>query len=295
MLNLMLGLHPHAVAVSELTHLPKNIAHDEPCTCGKSVRQCQVWNQAFSSIKRGLNVDMLRNPYAFDLGFISDNRPEYRAEIGTRYRAMWQLRRMAIYFSQLTGSSLPAFMRSRFAKTTANRLALYEAIRSTTGARLIVDASKEYLAGLSLYQKCPDEMRLIVLLRDGRAVFYSNLKRGFGQTYSLQTWLKYYRHALPLLERNVPPHHRIIVRYEDLASETEPQLRRLCGFLDLEYTPSMLDSTTKQQHITSGNNMRFNFGAPVRIDDKWRSALGEQDLKYFERHAGKLNRSLGYE
>ena len=107
--------------------------------------------------------------------------------------------------------------------------------------------------------------------------------------------MNYYRRVLPLLARNVPPKHRLMVRYEDLASETELQLRRLCTFLDLDYEPTMLDSGTKPQHITSGNNMRFNFGAPIRVDDKWKAALKEKDLKYFEQHAGKLNRALGYE
>jgi Sulfotransferase family len=295
MLNLMLGLHPNASAVSELTDLPKNIAHDEPCTCGKSVRHCPVWSDVFSHTKRSVNMDMLHDPYAFDLGFISDKRAEYRNELNGYYRTLWQLRRITVFASQMTGVKLPAFMSTRFRKANDNRLAVYDAVRATTGCALVVDASKEYLTGLTLYQNRPHETRLILLIRDGRAVFYSNLKRGFGRRYSLRAWLKYYQHALPLLTRNVPSPHRIVVRYEDLASDTESQLRRLCQFLDLEYSASMLDSATKQQHITSGNNMRFNFGAPIRIDDKWRLALGEKDLKYFESHAGHLNRILGYE
>jgi hypothetical protein len=93
----------------------------------------------------------------------------------------------------------------------------------------------------------------------------------------------------------VPPQHRLVVRYEDLMSDSELQLRRLSCFLGLEYSPSMLDPATRQHHITSGNNMRFTSGAPVRIDEKWRVALDGKSRTYFEQHAGQLNRSLGYE
>jgi hypothetical protein len=295
MLNLMLGSHERAVAVSELTHLPKNIAHDEPCTCGKTVRDCPVWRSVFERLRHDTNADMLNHPFDFDLGFIGDSRAKYRAELGTPYRVMWQLRRMAIYLSQLTGTTLPDYMSHRFRKALTNRLALYDAVRATTRSTVIIDASKEYLTGLTLYQMRPDDIRLILLVRDGRAVFYSNLKRGFGRSHSLQAWDRYYSHAMPLLTRNVPPQHRLLIRYEDLMSEPERQLRRLSSFLDLEYSPSMLDPSTKQHHITSGNNMRFTSGAPVRIDEKWRTALDGDSRTYFERHAGKLNRSFGFE
>jgi hypothetical protein len=56
----------------------------------------------------------------------------------------------------------------------------------------------------------------------------------------------------------------------------------------------MLDTTVKQHHVTSGNSMRFRSGTDIKLDTKWCTELQDPDRAYFERHAGSLNRQLGY-
>jgi hypothetical protein len=176
-----------------------------------------------------------------------------------------------------------------------NRLAVYDAVRKASGGSVVVDASKGYIPGVAVYQAQPSRTRLILLTRDGRAVFYSNLKRGFGHSYSLRAWRNYYRYGLPVITRRVDPDHILHVRYEELATNPEAQVRRICEFSGLEYEPSMLDTSVKQHHITSGNNMRFRFNTGIKLDTKWCSELAGSDRSYFERHAGSLNHRLGYE
>jgi len=202
---------------------------------------------------------------------------------------------MAVYVSQVTGVPLPPLMRRRFSLGLQNRLNVYDAIRKATGTSVVVDSSKAYLQGVGLYQCQPDRTRLVLIVRDGRAVFYSGLKRGFGRSNSLDAWRNYYRHALPLLRRRVRPEHVMTVRYEDLAADPVTQIRAICAFAGLAYEDSMLDWSNKQHHIVSGNNMRFGANARIRPDIKWRSELTEGDQAFFEKHAGSLNRQLGYE
>lgn len=295
LLNLLLGTHSKAVAVSELTHLPKNIAHSEMCSCGKRVLDCPIWRDVVARMTAGLGVDIANEPYALQLGFIGDTREVYKERLGPRYRAMWQVRRAAVYFQQFSGLQLPRLLRRTFDHAQANRLLVYEAVRRATGASVIVDASKEYLQGLDLYEKDPASTRLILLQRDGRAVYYSNLRRGFGRRESLAAWSNYYRNSLPVIRRRVLPEHLLTVRYEDLATDVETELRRLCAFLELEFEPRMLDPGTKQHHVTSGNDMRLKSGTNIQLDAAWRSALTLQQLEYFERRAGSLNQALGYD
>jgi len=203
LLNLLLGSHSKATAVSELTHLPKNIAHNEICTCGSTVLDCQVWREVIRRVSAELCFDIASDPYALQLGFIGDGRSIYRTHLGPRYRALWKVRRAIVYFQQISGLSSPLWMRRTFEIAQSNRRLMYDAVRSVSGASVIVDASKEYLQGISLYLGSPKTTRLVLLQRDGRAVFYSNLRRGFSRSESLMAWRNYYRHALPVIRRQV--------------------------------------------------------------------------------------------
>jgi hypothetical protein len=293
LLNLILGSHSRATAVSELTNWPADIVQQESCTCGVRAGACPFWRDVAERLRARLGVDVLSNPRSLELGYIDAPRGPYRGS--TWYRAMWMTRRIAMYVSLLSGIPLPRPARRRFDLTTENRLAVYDAVRAASGASVVIDASKEYLQGVSVYRARPDRTRLILLIRDGRAVFYSHLKRGFGHAYSLRAWRNTYRNLLPLVRRNVHPEHMLVVRYEELVSDPTQTVRRICAFAGLEFEPAMLDTSSKQHHITSGNNMRFSSARGIRLDRKWQSELRERDREFFERNAGSLNRELGYE
>jgi len=292
LLNLILGSHSRAVAVSELTNLPVNIARNEVCTCGQALHDCAFWRAVAAQIESQRGIDILEEPTRFDLGYIDAPRGPYRGP--PAYRAAWKLRRIALYASIVTGVPLPAFMRHRFDRGMRNRLALYDAVRAVSGASVVVDASKEYLQGVTLQRWRPTQAQLILLVRDGRAVFYSNLKRGFGRAVSLDSWLNYWRNTLAVVTAGADPARVRTLHYENLAADPEKQVRAVCDFAGLDYEPGMLDIGSKQHHVTSGNNMRFNKSG-IRLDTKWREELAAADLAFFEKHAGALNRRLGYE
>jgi hypothetical protein len=292
LLNLIIGSHSRAVAVSELTRLPANIAQNERCTCGVAMRECAHWRDVRARLNAKLGMDVFADPGRLSLGYIAAPRGIYRGSLG--YRAVWKARRFVAYLSQLTGVRPPPFLRTRFDTDVANRLAVYEAIREASNASLVVDSSKGLVTGISIYQAQPARTRFILLTRDGRAVFYSNLKRGFGHSYSVRVWRNYYRYGLPIVRRRVDPAHVLSVRYEDLATNTQREVERVCAFVGLPYEPSMLQPGAKQHHITTGNNMRFRFEGGIRLDVKWCSELRDAERAYFERHGGALNRALGY-
>jgi hypothetical protein len=41
--------------------------------------------------------------------------------------------------------------------------------------------------------------------------------------------------------------------------------------------------------------MRLAQFTEIRLDERWRTRLGEADLRYFDREAGEVNRALGYD
>ncbi len=294
LLNLLLGSHSRAIAVSELTHLPKNIAHNEMCSCGSVILECPFWSQVIRRLGKKLDLDLLSDPYALQMGFIGDNRAIYSDRLGRSYQAAWQARRSLIYLQQLTGIRLPGWAQHEFSRAQAARVQAYEEIRAVSGEPVVVDASKEYLQGVSLYKSDPARTRLILLVRDGRAVFYSNLRRKHSWKHSLHAWRKYYGHALPIIGRRIPAEHVYHLKYEDLVASTEQQLRQVCHFLELEFESSMLNPQANLQHVASGNNMRLAANKSIKLDTTWMTELSGEQVAYFDRHAGDLNRKLGY-
>ena len=293
LLNLMLGSHSRMCAVSELTYLPGNVVQNETCTCGKSMRACGHWQTVARALQARLGFDVLAEPHRLDLGYADAPKGPYR---GTRtYRAAWKVRRVLAYLSLVSPLPTPGFLTHRFEQGVINRLALYEAIREASGADVVVDSSKEYLHGYAVYRHQPAQTRLILLTRDGRAVFNSNLRRGFNREYALRVWRNYYRFALRALGRAADPSHVLTLRYENLVTDPTRTLEKVCTWLGIDFSASMLDPDSCVHHITSGNNMRLGGVGELRLDTRWRQDLSTANQAFFERHAGTLNRRLGYE
>jgi hypothetical protein len=110
-------------------------------------------------------------------------------------------------------------------------------------------------------------------------------------------WIHYHKLAQPLLQRWVPAEHKMVLRYEDFATDPALHARRLCDWLGIEFAPEMLDlGGGRTPHSAGGNPSRFSLSRGIGPpDERWRSALSAEQLGQFERIAGALNRDLGYE
>lgn len=294
LLSLILGGHPRAISVGELYQLPKNLALNTTCACGQPIRDCSFWHSVVTNLGQQLQLQILTDPYSLDLGFIGAVNLVDRQHQTTAYKAAWQIRHELIRLHLATGLPLPDGVLHRFALGIDNTLATYAAIREVSGAECIVDSSKGYLRGISIYQRYPASTRLVLLARDGRARLYSGLKTGHNRRQTVRGWRTYYDHALPLLKKRVAPEHIIHVRYEQLARNPLAETRRLCEFLGLSFDPLMLDFRQKASHVANGNDMRLVNSDAISLDERWHSNLSADDLAYFAKHAGRTNCRLGY-
>jgi len=151
--------------------------------------------------------------------------------------------------------------------------------------------TRKAIAGVTLHrhfarilQLWPDA-RFIYLVRDGRDVARSHVEMGWaGNVWAAASvWRDAEREWRRLCAR-VPSERRIEVRYEDLVGDPRGELTRICSFLDLGYSPEMLDYPA-----------RSSYQAPdPRIASRWREKLSSRELAWLEREIGPELRARAY-
>ena len=294
LLDLLLGSHTGIASLGEIDHLSKNLALNTTCSCGTPVRACPVWIEIISRLGASLGIDINADPYRLHLGY-----PKASVVIDRSHQtSLYLLRREVIlglaYLQLRFGNPGSHPLLPTVTRFIDNTFVVFNAARSVLGASMIVDSSKSYLKAVLLYQRSPDQVRILLLTRDGRGVYASNLKRGKPRAKAIRDWRNQYVRGLSLMRKHVHAAHRMQIRYEDLAADPASTLQSICEFLGLHFEDQMLDFRRKTHHVTNGNDMRFSTSTRIERDEQWRSILKPDDLQYFNRKAGWLNEQLGY-
>jgi Sulfotransferase family len=299
----VLGKHPDAQNLGEVSFIPKLLSLNEPCSCGTGIRDCAWWGKVFTTFRGVSGTDLRQSPYGVYFGDAPKPKSgsgliDHRYQTRLRY-AMMKLRgavdTATVLYAPRTVGLRRASMGS-IALGADNTLAFYAAAADCTGARLIIDASKMPRKAAQLYCADPTRVRIVHLTRDGRGVVASR-KSYMPATQAARRWSHYHRLSQRLLERWVPTAHRIRLSYEEFAAHPEATLRQVFDWLDMSYSDQCLQfGDDVPAHSAGGNPARFEMAGGIRAaDERWRSALSEQELLDFERTAGQLNRQLGYE
>jgi hypothetical protein len=177
----------------------------------------------------------------------------------------------------------------------ANSWAVADAMATVAGSPFVVDSSKSPLRLKLLYMLRPDAVRIVHLVRDGRAVAASAMRRrDMSAAMAARIW-KRDNHNLAIMLRSVPARQKLRVHYEAVCEDPEREVRRMCDFLGLPFAPAMLALWQRPVHNIPGNPMLFDRSRrTISKDERWRRDLSAGDLAAFERAAGRLNRSFGY-
>lgn len=173
-----------------------------------------------------------------------------------------------------------------------NRI-LLGCLGKVSGTRFLTDSSKFPHRLRLLLEMDVVEIRVIHLVRDGRAVVNSYLRK-YGDF-----WHGFRRWAGPtLLSRRlrcaIQSQHWLEIRYEDLATDPETELRRVCSFLDLSHDDEMGRIRKEAYEGIGGNRMRWNSSSRIQLDERWRTELGAIPRLAFALLGGWLNRLYGY-
>jgi hypothetical protein len=179
-------------------------------------------------------------------------------------------------------------------RAIGNSLVLYGAVRQAHGTPIVVDSTKNPARLKGFYLADPGHLRAIQLVRDGRAVCYSRMRReGLTMEECARVWKAEQRKQQSV---TATMHRGIIirVRYEDLCAYPRTELERLCKWFGISFSSRMLKLDRNDHHSVGGNPMRYRPIHGIRLDERWREELSQFDRHTFERIAGATNRRLGY-
>jgi hypothetical protein len=147
-----------------------------------------------------------------------------------------------------------------------------------------------------LFRTLPDS-RMVHLVRDARAVSASVLPLDWGPNTALvagRWWVDRVRSGLAS-EAIWGPERVLRSRYEDLLSDPQGELERVCAFLGLDYDPAMLrgDGFRPPRYSEAQHEL---VGAPPdpKRAEAWRTALADRAVADVEVAAGPLLEDLGY-
>ena len=143
------------------------------------------------------------------------------------------------------------------------------------------------------------DMQVIHIVRDGRDVALSWKKARFGpkHMYHLaRAWVGYLQ-AVEQLREALADDAFCQVSYEQLLTNPEAVLKRICSFLGEPYVPQMLSFFEESAEWRTDADNTANLQRPLMTDNtgKWRSGMSKRDLRVFEAVAGPTLEQYGYE
>jgi Sulfotransferase family len=165
------------------------------------------------------------------------------------------------------------------------------------------DKTPLYMQHLPLLERLFPDALWVHLVRDGRdaALSFLELPEGFsGKTWAQpQTVAQFAARwraeigAARRLGRHVG-HRYLELRYEDLVTEPERELRRVCEHALLPWEPQLLDHTDPGEVAKRPSHRNLAQPPTPGLRD-WRTKMRPEDVVVFEQVAGDVLDSAGYE
>jgi Sulfotransferase family len=193
----------------------------------------------------------------------------------------------------------------------------YGLYAESQGKRRWGDKTPVYVTRMTDISSALPEAHFIHLIRDGRDVAVSRAKRSMRAASAPDEAARKWRDRILSARRQGEelPHY-MEVRYEDLVLDTEPELRRVCEFIQLPWDESLLryheragerlKEVARDLPAAAGKKLRpaeermaahaltMEPPNPDRVN-AWRDQMSDADREAFEREAGELLAELGYE
>jgi hypothetical protein len=279
LLGIILGNHPKIVNVGELYTVHRIRESNFKCSCGERVEDCDFWAPVMnkwrsqcgeSSVNRTLDkiksIENFRSPLAW-------------------LKAIFYNSKRSVYYNEYL----------------ENIYAFYKIILEKSDKKAVVDISKNPLRAFVLMKHPNIDLRLIHLVRDGRAVAYSlhkSAKRGTTQRPVWRTalfWIIVNRQSNYVSKR---VKNSTLIRYKDLVTKPEITMHKIAQMVDIDPKPLVEvingQLAKEDSHIMEGNRIRKEKSIKLKLDTEWQEKLDPKEQRVFSKLAKKTLSNYGY-
>lgn len=285
LLTRVLARHSQIATVGELKMSAIPDYRDYRCGCGEELLECPFWKDVFKECaKEGVALDF--------------------SCFGTHYRSgTWEAARLVRaqvrgpLFERLRKAGLKHLPTAKSALSHTNKVnrVVIDKICGILQKPVFLDESKDPSRLMHLQQSGDYDIRAIYLVRDGRAVVASYMKRTPDIHRSLDLWENKVRECENL--RNALPELKFSeIRFEDFCQNPESTLGEIftfCG-VDDQTERCMNLIGNPPQHII-GHASRLLGDRTIELRTEWPEILSAPDLREFERRGIDLNQKYRYE
>jgi hypothetical protein len=140
------------------------------------------------------------------------------------------------------------------------------------------------------------DAQVVHLIRDGRDVALSLFGRRhdfmvYNIYYAAEYWESFVEKGR-MLGRHLLPNQYLELRYEDILASPGEMLRKLCDFLEIEFTEALFDL---QPSENKGKTPLIHQPLKAENAGKWRTRMTQGQIRAFESVAGNTLVECGYE
>ncbi len=294
LLDLLLGQQPGCLSLGEVHRLgmPPFVrvrSFGNRCSCRARLHECEHWEGLRRQMAGAVGVPPETDWSAWGI------TPEsaYRASMRARF-ARWALAALPVRQEWLRQALWQQGLFLEHREAADNSWRFFGHVAAASGAATLIDSTKTATRLFALWRAQPEHLRVIHLVRDGRGVSHSHMKRTHGTIADgVRFWEKQSKPLLLVL-RHIDPARRYLCRYEDLCNSPVQTLQRLCDFLSLDLQADRVALPTSLPHLIPGNPMSSRGDSAIRLNEQWKTQLSASDLSYFDRYGAWLNELFGY-
>lgn len=148
----------------------------------------------------------------------------------------------------------------------------------------------------TLLASYPDA-QFVHIIRDGRDAVLSMLERAADiRVFNIEAGARLWGHYVETgrkAGKRVAPDQYLELRYEDILANPVDPVRRLCEFLNEDFSEKVIDFSRSTDPTTKTPLLRQALQQSNR--DKWRTSMSRRQIRTFESVAGNTLRACGYD
>jgi hypothetical protein len=285
LLAFLLGNHSKIATVGEIAGRTDYPGYR--CSCGELLTECSFWQNVKKKMQHKGNLLDLTD---FDI-FI-DGRRKFSAfdRLHDHYFSLRQIDSIKDYLFGLNKNR-----RKWLDSTVSRNILLAESITECYLKDHFFDTTKDLYRLKYLKNRLGSRFKVIYMTRDGRGVMNSLMNREkYSESQAIKAWI-WSNSNIQRIKRNYFDDSDFFqLKYEELCKNPISIINEINQFVEVpcEKDPNLFN---KEDFHVIGNFMRKDFSGSVSLDESWRKILTVKQLNLFDKVAGRMNRSLGYE